>query len=130
MADPRGKIVWVDSTGTTHSFTFEYPATSQPYTSKKAIRHDNIAESGAKEAIFQRIDRFAKLTMDAVIAGTDIENWDTFTDFALAGGSFQFYPDYTASAFTNYTLEDTDWEPQYVAPGWYKFQVTFRQVAA
>lgn len=130
MPDPRGKIQWTDSTGTVHSFNFQYPATSIPFAVKKAIRFDNLADSGVKETVLQRIDRFTMLSMEAVIAGDDISNWDTFTDYALTGAAFQFFPDYTSSSFTTYTLEDMDWQPDYKAPGMYSFKVKFRQVVS
>lgn len=123
-----GKISWIDATGTTQSFTFKYPARQVPGFNYKAVRHDNIASSGVKEAVFERVDKFTTVNMEFVASGSDLTNWQLFIDYAIQGGAFSFFPDSDSSTFTNYTLEDQDWNAAYKSPGIYTFKLTFRQV--
>lgn len=121
------KISWTDSAGT-HTFTFQYPARQIPAYSYKATRHDNIASSGVRESVYERVDKFTSLNMEFVATNTDIANWKSFMDYAIQGGSFQFYLDSSSTDFTNYYLEDKDWDATYKYPGIYTFKLTFREV--
>jgi hypothetical protein len=124
MAFP--KIVWPVSGSNTLQFT--YPPRSVPAYSMVATRHDNVASSGVRESILERIDNFLDLDMQAVLSGSDVAAWDTFMQYALTGASFSYYPDASQSGFTNYWLEDTSWNAGYKAPGIYTFKLKFRQV--
>jgi len=96
----------------------------------KAVRHDNIASSGVRESIVERIDTFLSLEMEWVGIGVDVQAWSSFMSFALAGGQFAYYPDASVLSFTNYWLEDTDWTAGYKSPGQYAFKLRFRQVVS
>jgi hypothetical protein len=93
-----------------------------------AKRHDNISTAGVKEVIVERVDNFLEFDMPLVAIGADVNGWDAFMRNALQGVQFSYYPDGTQSAYTNYTLEGTNWAPTYKAPGQYSFKMTFRQV--
>jgi hypothetical protein len=81
-----------------------------------------------REAVLERIDAFLELEMEWVGIGADVQAWNQFMQFALAGGQFGFYPDASQPAFTNYWLEDSNWTAAYKAPGQYSFKLKFRQV--
>jgi len=93
-----------------------------------AVRHDNLASSGVRESVNERIDSFLDLEMEWVGIGSDVSAWQAFMAYALQGGSFQYYPDSSQSAFTSYWLEDTNWTAAYRSPGQYSFRLKFRQV--
>jgi len=93
-----------------------------------AQRHDNLSTAGVKEVIVERVDNLLEITMDWVSIGADVNGWDNFMQNALQGVQFSYYPDGTLAAYTNYTLEGTDWVAGYKAPGQYSFRLVFRQV--
>lgn len=109
------------------NFTFVYPPRLQPFKTYQAVRHDNVASSGDVEKIFERIDEFLIVNMEFVKAGSDVAAWDTFIRVALAGDSFDYYPDSTLSNFSTYTLEDVDWNPAFKQLGMYTFSLKFRK---
>jgi len=92
------------------------------------VRHDNVASSGVRESVLERVENFIELELDWVGLGSDVTNWAAFMNYALAGGAFSYYPDSSRQAFTNYWLEDTNWEAAYKAPGQFTFKLRFRQV--
>ena len=94
----------------------------------KATRHDNVASSGVRESVLERIDTFLTFEMEWVGLGPDVQAWGNFMLFALTGGQFAYYPDASRTSFTNYWLEDTDWAADYKAAGQYTFKLKFRQV--
>lgn len=125
MAFP--KLTWPTSTEA-NSFTFKYPPRRQSSIIQKARRHDNTSSYGIRESIFERTETFTNIEMDTVSSGTDVTNWQTFLSYALQGGQFYFYPDAALSGKTAYTLEGTDFDAAYKAPGLYAFKLTFRAV--
>ena len=125
MAYP--KITWTTG-GTVNTLQFTYPPTQVAAYNSVATRHDNISSSGVRESILERIDNFLEITMAAVLSGTDVQNWNTFMQYALQGGQFSYYADSSQSAFTNYWLDGTTWQAAYRAPGVYRFKAKFRQV--
>jgi hypothetical protein len=125
MAYPQ--IVYNTGTGPT-SLQFQRPPRNVPAYELKATRHDNIASSGVRESIIERIDTFLSLEMEWVGIGTDVQAWSGFMNFALAGGQFAYYPDASQTAFTKYWLEDANWTAGYKSPGQYTFKLKFRQV--
>jgi hypothetical protein len=127
MAYPQ--IVYNTDTGPT-TLQFQRPPRNVPAYELKAIRHDNLASSGVRESIIERIDTFLSLEMEWVGIGTDVQAWSGFMNFALAGGQFAYYPDASQTAFTNYWLEDTNWTAGYKSPGQYTFKLKFRQVVS
>jgi hypothetical protein len=127
MAYPQ--IVYNAGTGPT-TLQFQRPPRNVPAYEFNAVRHDNIASSGVRESILERIDSFLSLEMEWVGIGADVQAWSGFMSFALAGGQFAYYPDASQSAFTNYWLEDTNWTAGYKSPGQYTFKLKFRQVVS
>ncbi len=125
MAIP--KITYVAGGGTI-TLQFTYPPSGLPAYYMEAVRHDNIASSGVREAIIERIDNFIELNMQTVLSGSDVQNWSFFMEYALQGNPFSYYPDSTLAAYTNYTLEDTTWDAAWRTPGVYTFKMKFRQV--
>lgn len=125
MAFPQ--IIYPVANGTA-TLQFLRPPTRVPAYSSKTVRHDNVASSGVRESILERIDNFLDLDMEWVGIGADVTNWAAFMTYALQGGAFSYYPDSSQSAFTNYWLEDTNWTAAYKAPGQYSFKMKFRLV--
>ena len=107
---------------------FALPPRKVPAYFMDAVRHDNIASSGVREAMLERIDNFLELEMEWVAIGSDVAAWQAFMAWALAGNQFSYYPDPSQSSFTQYWLEDTTWTAAYRAPGQYTFKLKFRQV--
>jgi len=125
MANP--KIVYDPGTGPT-TLTFQRVPRSVPAYQLAGVRHDNIAASGVRESIFLRADVFLEFDMEWVASGSDVQAWASFMNFALKGGQFAYYPDSSLTTFTNYWLEDTNWNAAYKVPGQYRFKLKFRQV--
>lgn len=107
---------------------FTYPPRNVAAYNSVATRHDNIASSGVRESILERIDNFLEFEMQTVLIGSDVAAWNAFMQYALQGGQFSYYPDASLGSFTNYWLEDTTWNAAYKAPGLYSFKLKFRQV--
>lgn len=110
------------------TLVFQRPPNKVPAYSSVAVRHDNVASSGMRESILERIDNFLDLDMDWVAVGSDVEAWAQFMSYALQGGVFAYYPDSSQPTFTNYWLEDTNWTAAYKAAGQYSFHLKFRLV--
>ena len=115
-------------TGGTVTLNFLRPPRRVPAYSQVALRHDNVASSGVRESVLERIDNYLDLDMEWVGQGTDAIAWAQFMAYALQGGPFTYYPDSSQLPFTNYWLEDTNWTAAYKAPGQYSFHLKFRQV--
>lgn len=125
MANPA--IVYPYGSGSA-TLLFQRPPRRVPAYSAVAVRHDNVASSGVRESVLERIDNFLELDMDFVGSGGDVTAWAQFMNFALQGGVFAYFPDSAQSTFTNYWLEDTDWSAAYKSAGQYSFHLKFRQV--
>ncbi|MBZ5546207.1 MAG: hypothetical protein LAO07_21490 [Acidobacteriia bacterium] len=125
MANP--KIVYTPEGGTEQTLTFLYPPQQQPGYQKTAVRHDNVSAVGIRESVLERIDEFLEVSLEWIRAGTDVANWRAFLDQALTGAPFAYYPDATLAAFTNYTLEDTETQIEYKAPGVYTLKLKARK---
>lgn len=109
---------------------FVYPPRNVAAYNAVATRHDNIASSGVRESILERIDNFLEIEMRTVLSGSDVQNWNEFMQYALAGGQFNYYPDASQGSFTSYWLEGTTWKAAYASPGIYSFKLKFRQVVS
>jgi hypothetical protein len=125
MGNP--KIIYDPGTGPT-TLAFQRPPRRVPAYFLEATRHDNLASSGVRESITERVDRFLEFEMEYVAAGTDLSAWAAFMVYALRGGPFTYYPDGSQPAFINYWLEDADWSADYKSAGQYRFKLKFRQV--
>jgi len=127
MANPA--IVYPYGSGTA-TLNFLRPPTKVPAYSSTAVRHDNVASSGVRESVLERIDNFLDLDLEWVGIGSDVQAWAQFMNYALQGGVFAYYPDSSQASFTNYWLEDTNWTAAYKAAGQYSFHLKFRQVVS
>lgn len=107
---------------------FARPPRKVPAYVVEAVRHDNVASSGVRESILERVDNFLDFEMEWVGMGADVQAWQGFMVWALAGNAFSYYPDASQPSFTNYWLEDTNWTAAYKSPGQYTFKLKFRQV--
>lgn len=87
--------------------------------------HDNTATSGIRERVVERVTVEISGTMPALRVSEDLAAWGTFMRFALAGGSFQFYPDAAAAEYYNCVSGDDAWAPQPVGPGRYSARFRF-----
>ncbi len=125
MAYP--KIVYNPGTGAT-TLQFLRGPRKVPAYFQAATRHDNVASSGVRESVFERVDSFLELEMEYVALGPDVSAWASFFAYALQGGSFQYYPDASQTSFANYWLEDTTWNAAYEVPGQFTFKMKFRHV--
>lgn len=125
MANPQ--IIYDPGTGPV-TLAFIYPPRNVAAYNSVATRHDNVASSGVRESILERIDNFLEFDMQSVLPGSDVMAWNGFIQYALTGGQFAYYPDSSQSTFTNYWLEQTTWNAAYKAPGLYSFKMKFRQV--
>ncbi|MGH9449820.1 MAG: hypothetical protein ACRD11_04685 [Terriglobia bacterium] len=127
MAYPQ--IIFDPGTGPV-TLQFTYPPRSVAAYNSVATRHDNVASSGVRESILERIDNFLQIEMQAVLHGADVTAWNAFMQYALTGAQFAYYPDSLQAAFTNYWLEQTTWGAAYKSPGLYSFKLKFRQVVS
>lgn len=125
MANPQ--IIYDPGAGPV-TLRFTYPPRNVAAYNSVATRHDNIASSGVRESILERVDAFLEIQMQTAPAGSDVAGWNSFMQYALQGGQFAYYPNASESAFTSYWLEDTTWNAAYKAPGLYSFKLKFRQV--
>ncbi len=121
------KIVYDPGGGPT-TLNFMRPPRRVPGYAYEATRHDNIATSGVREAVLERVDQFLELEMEYVALGSDVSAWAAFMSYALRGGQFGYYPDSSQTLFTNYWLEDTNWHADYKVAGQYTFKMKLRQV--
>jgi hypothetical protein len=127
MSNPQ--IIYNPGTGPV-TLTIVRPMRFQCAYDYQSVRHDNIASSGVREAIFERIDTFLNFTMEWVGIGADVEAWNAFMSYALEGGQFQYFPDGSQPAYANYWLEDTNWKAAYKSPAQYTFKMKWRLVVA
>ena len=96
MANPC--ILYPFGTGTV-TLNFLRPPTKVPAYSSTAVRHDNVASSGVRESVLERIDNFLDLDLEWVGAGSDVQAWAQFMSYALQGGVFAYYPDSAQTEF-------------------------------
>jgi hypothetical protein len=125
MANPA--IAYPFGSDTT-TLLFQRPPRRVPAYSAVAVRHDNVASSGVRESVLERIDNYLDLDLEWVGLGSDVQAWAQFMSYALQGGVFAYYPDSSQDGFSNYWLEDTNWTAAYKAAGQYGFHLKFRQV--
>jgi len=135
-------IVYNPGTGPV-TLLVQHPMRFQCAGDYEAARHDNIASSGVRESILERIDTFQDFTMEWVGAGPEVNAWNAFVLYALGGGQFSYYPDSAQTGYTNYWLEDTNWKAAYKEAGapylsggvwipgsWFTFRMRWRLVVS
>ena len=126
MAFP--KIIYNPGSGNV-TLQFLRPARKVPYAWQTAERTDTISTAGVKQSILKRIDNFLEFEMEWIARGSaEGDAWVSFMAYALTGGPFSYYPDASQSANTTYTLEETDFNLAYKAPGQHTYKMKFRQV--
>jgi hypothetical protein len=127
MAYPIPKIIYDPGTGAT-TLTPTYPNIQKPYMDNfEAVRHDSITSDGNRQSITERVDRVRPVNFEFV-PWTDLAMWDAFFSYAIQGGTFQYYPDGTATAFATWQLVDDKIAPAFVAFGLSKFSMSMRLV--
>jgi hypothetical protein len=104
-----------------------YPAVQKtPYGPLVAARHDSFTSEGDKQSLTERIDTMLDLNF-TYVPQSDMAGWNAFFSWALAGNQFTYYPDHTnAAVYADYTLEDTDWKPKFLAFQYFSFQMHLR----
>ncbi len=125
MAYP--KITWNDGAGNIGTVLFQLPPTSKPYKSYAATRTDTLSTSGVKQSVWLRTDSLMPLVMEYVQIGDDVEAFDTFMQYALQGGEFNFFPDADIDESDVYTLDDTSWKPEFALFQYFKFVLNCRK---
>jgi hypothetical protein len=93
-----------------------------------AVRNDNVATSGLKESVTERLEMLIEFQMPALAISGDYPAWAAFMKFALPGNQFQFFPNASLADYYNCTAEDQDWDPQRVGPGRYSAACKWRIV--
>jgi hypothetical protein len=94
----------------------------------KSRVHDNVATSGLRERVFEGNDMLISFNMPFLSVTDDLPGWMSFAQWALAGGSFKFYPDAALSDYYNCVSDDEGLPLTYVAPGRYSTGFNFRIV--
>jgi len=121
------KIVYNPGSGNV-TLTFLRPPRKVPYAWETAQRTDTLSSAGVKQSILKRLENFLEFEMEWIARGTDADAWVSFMGYALTGGQFDYYPDASQSGYTTYTLEETDFNLAYKAPGQHTYKMKFRQV--
>jgi hypothetical protein len=108
-------------------FIPSFPAVNKtPFGPRIATRHDSTTTSGLRQSVLERID-IMKILDFVTVPESDMSNWDAFFSYALGGGQFTYYPDSTDDLiYIDYSLEDVEWKPKRIAPGFYSFSMTMR----
>lgn len=130
----RPKFAWND--GADHIMIPAIPATQKSGAHQRtATRYDNVTISGLVESCYQRTDQFLSLQFTYVqfsdydtTDGGD-SGWILFLAYAETGALFSYYPDSSLTTHNTYKLEDTDWNPQYTAHGYAKFNIKLRRIS-
>ena len=120
------KIVYTPPGGSQTTLQFvRGPVDFTPYWEPRS--HDNLSTSGlVRERVVENLDILIKFDMPHMIADGDMPGWMPFLAFALAGGTFAFYPGANLADNYNCVLEDTRWEPKRNAPKKYGSTMIFR----
>ena len=105
-----------------------YPDVSKPYMDPiEATRHDSFASSGIRQTMTERVDTIRNIVFDSV-PWSDLPMWAAWALYAVQGGSFQYYPDASATAFQTFELMDNKVTPQFVCRGLSKLAFKIRLV--
>ncbi len=124
------KIVYTPIGSTQQTLSFVSPPTRQPATWKVAVRHDNVATSGVRESVLERVDQFLEINMDWIRSGSDLANWQAFLEHALTGATFDYYADAAVASSVTCLLEDTEARLEFKAPGVYSLTLKLRKEVA
>ena len=82
--------------------------------------------------MFLRTDQRLSIMMNYVAIGDDVAAFDTFMDYAMQGGPFNYFPDADVNQSDVYALDPstTDWKPEFACFQYFKFTLTFRKEVA
>jgi hypothetical protein len=123
MPYPIPRIVYGAGT-----LNFTYPDIQKPMIDLlDAVRHDSITSSGLRQTVTERVDTLKDVTLEN-IPWADLPNLAAFLNYAIAGGSFQYYPDAAASAYQTWELVDTKFDPKFNVRGLSKCTLKLRRV--
>ena len=105
-----------------------YPNVQKPYLDNfEAVRHDSITSSGLRQSMVERVDRTVTVNFENV-PWTDLPMWEGFFAYAVQGGSFEYFPDNTATGFNTWELVDDKVEFSFNDRGLSKFEMHMRRV--
>lgn len=121
------KIVYIPAGNTPQTLDFVLPPTRQPEAWKVAVRHDNVATSGVRESVLERVDQFLEINLDWIRAGSELAQWQAFLDYALTGAIFDYYPDASSPLSDSCVLEDTETQLKFKASGFYSLTLKLRK---
>lgn len=124
------KIVYTPTGLSQQTLNFAAPPTRQPAVWKAAVRHDNVATSGVRESVLERVDQFLEINLDWIRSGADLASWQAFLDHALTGASFDYYADASVASFVTCVLEDSEARLEFKAPGIYSLALKLRKEVA
>ena len=124
------KIIYTPPGLSQQTLNFASPPTRQPAAWKSAVRHDNMATSGVRESVLERVDQFLEINMDWIRAGSDLNGWQDFLDHALTGAPFEYYADASVASSMTCVLEDSEARLELKAPGIYSLTLKFRKEVA
>lgn len=115
--------------GADQVLSFTYPPVSKPGSDDRdADRQDSVSASGLVQSVVTNVAVFKNLQMDFVPV-EDLPAWEQFIDYAIAGGTFKFFPDADQPGNNTYRLEDTKWSPKRAFFGMAKFALRLRKVS-
>jgi hypothetical protein len=124
---PIPQIIFDPGTGPI-TLTFTYPPVQKPYLDERhAVRHDSMSSSGIRQSTTERVDIVKVLNMES-LPWVDLPAWGAFIDYAIQGGSFQFYPDATLPNFQTWELMDDHVAPRFAFISMSKVTMQFRLV--
>ena len=127
MSFPTPKIRYDAGAGTV-VVTPTYPNIQKPQIDDfEALRHDSITSFGIRQSMLERVDRIKPVVFESV-PWSDMPMWEAFFAYAVQGGTFQYFPDGSATAFQTFELVDDKVKPSFVAFGLSKFTINLRAV--
>jgi len=120
------KLTYTPSGGALTTVQFvRGPVNFMPYWDGRV--HDNLSTSGlVRERVVENLDILMSFEMPHMIADQDMPGWAPFLAFALAGGTFQFFPNAALTDNYNCVIEDPKWSPKWNAPKKYSSAIVFR----
>ena len=137
--DPTGAAITDPTNPPSTAVTLTFKAGPQNFLpSAGPVVHDNIATSGLKERVIERIEMYICFDMPAMQISDDLPGWMAFMAWAFAGASFLFFPNAAMTDYYNCVDETTTgvagssssgtWSPACVGPGRYSGSFCFRIV--
>jgi len=94
---------------------------------RDSVRHQNVASSGLVEFIWERYDFFVTFEMEYVSLGDDLDAWDKFMRWALAGNIFTFSPSAQNAEGYTFWMEETTFEAKWRSLAEYTFIAKLRK---